>query len=261
MKNLNLLYFSPTDGTKKVVKEIANGIGSEYKEFDITLAQNRTQELFFDENDLVIIGVPTYAGRFPKLLKSSLDKISCNKAMAVFAVTYGNRDYEDSLLETKYLFESKGFVGLAGAVFVAEHSSTSKLATNRPNSDDLKIAYDFGVKIKDRLESLNDVSELKLEVPGNFPYVEKNLPQVPMAPETDDTCVNCKICAKHCPTSAIDLEDCKKIDPTKCIRCCSCVKRCPFNSKKFTHPGFTNMKNMLETNFADVVRMPEIFVG
>ena len=205
--------------------------------------------------------MPTYAGRFPKLLKSYLDKISCNKAMAVFAVTYGNRDYEDSLLETKYLFESKGFVGLAGAVFVAEHSSTSKLATNRPNSDDLKIAYDFGVKIKDRLENLNDVSELKLEVPGNFPYVEKNLPQVPMAPETDDTCVNCKICAKHCPTSAIDLEDCKKIDPTKCIRCCSCVKRCPFNSKKFTHPGFTNMKNMLETNFADVVRMPEIFVG
>ena len=62
MKNLNLLYFSPTDGTKRVVKEIANGIGSEYKEFDITLAQNRTQELFFDENDLVIIGVPTYAG-------------------------------------------------------------------------------------------------------------------------------------------------------------------------------------------------------
>lgn len=45
-----------------------------------------------------------------------------------------------------------------------------------------------------------------------------------MAPETDDTCVNCKICAKHCPTSAIDLEDCKKIDTTKCIRCCSCVK-------------------------------------
>ena len=173
MKNLNLLYFSPTDGTKKIVKEIANGIGYGYKEFDITLPQNRIENLFFAENDLIIIGVPTYAGRFPKLLKGYLDKISCNKAMAVFAVTYGNRDYEDSLLETKDLFESKGFVGLAGAVFVAEHSSTSKLATNRPNSDDLKIAYDFGVKIKDRLENLNDVSELKLEVPGNFPYVEK----------------------------------------------------------------------------------------
>ena len=59
MKNLNLLYFSPTDGTKKIVKEIANGIGYEYKEFDITLPQNRSENLFFDENDLVITGVST----------------------------------------------------------------------------------------------------------------------------------------------------------------------------------------------------------
>lgn len=59
MKNLNLLYFSPTDGTKKIVKEIANGIGYGYKEFDITLPQNRIENLFFDENDLVITGVST----------------------------------------------------------------------------------------------------------------------------------------------------------------------------------------------------------
>ncbi len=261
MKKLNLLYFSPTDGTKKIVKEIANGIGYEYKEFDITLPQNRTENLFFDENDLVIIGVPTYAGRFPKLLKGYLDKISCNNAMAVFVATYGNRDYEDCLLEMKDLFKSKGFIGVAAGVFVAEHSSTSKLATNRPNNDDLNIARDFGVQIKNKLNNLNDVSELKLEVPGNFPYVEKNIPQVPMAPETNDTCVNCKVCAKYCPTAAIYFGDCKTIDATKCIRCCSCVKRCPLNSKKFTHPGFNNMKNMLESNFADVVRMPEIFIG
>ena len=256
MKNLNLLYFSPTDGTKKIVKEIANGIGYGYKEFDITLPQNRIENLFFAENDLIIIGVPTYAGRFPKLLKGYLDKISCNKAMAVFVATYGNRDYEDSLLEMKDLFESKGCVGIAAGVFVAEHSST-----NRPNNDDLNIARDFGVQIKNKLHNLNDVSELKLEVPGNFPYVEKNMPQVLMAPETDNTCVNCKICTKHCPTSAIDFNDCKTIDAAKCIRCCSCVKRCPVNSKKFTHPAFINMKNMLESNFADIVHMPEIFIG
>ena len=148
MKNINLLYFSPTDGTKKIVKEIANGIGYEYKEFNITLPQNRSENLFFDENDLVIIGVPTYAGRFPKLLKGYLDKISCNNAMAVFVATYGNRDYEDCLLEMKDLFESKGFVGVAAGVFVSEHSSTSKLATNRPNNDDLNIARNFGVQMR-----------------------------------------------------------------------------------------------------------------
>ena len=83
------------------------------------------------------------------------------------------------------------------------------MATNRPNSDDLKIAYDFGVKIKDRLENFKWRKRIKTRSSRQLPLCRKNLPQVPMAPETDDTCVNCKICAKHCPTSAIDLEDCK----------------------------------------------------
>ena len=45
-KNLNLLYFSPTDGTKKIIKEIAKGMNYEYKEFNITLPQNRVDDLF-----------------------------------------------------------------------------------------------------------------------------------------------------------------------------------------------------------------------
>lgn len=262
LKKLNLLYFSPTDGTKKVVKSIAKGMNYDYKEFNITLPENRVDDLFFDENDLVIIGMPTYAGRFPKLLTSYLDKITCNKSLAVFIATYGNRDYEDSLLEMRDLFENKGFIGVAAATFITEHSSTEKLATNRPNAEDLNIAYDFGVQIKHRLESLDNLNEIKsLELPGQFPYVVKNIAMPPMTPDTNNTCVTCGICAKHCPTAAIDFDDCKTIDANKCIKCRSCVKRCPFNSKEFTHPGYKNMQNMLETNFAHIVRTPEIFIG
>ena len=116
-------------------------------------------------------------------------------------------------------------------------------------------------RIKVKLDNLNDLSELKvINVPGNFPYVVKNIPMVPMAPETNDTCVNCGICAKHCPTSAIDFDNCKNIDENKCIKCCSCIKRCPFNSKIIEHIAFKNMQNMLETNFAHIERNPEIFI-
>lgn len=260
--NLNLLYFSPTNGTKKIIQEIAKGINCEYKEFNITLPQNRVDDLFFDKNDLVIIGMPTYAGRFPRLLTTYLDKITANKSLGVFVATYGNRDFEDSLLEMKDIFEKQGFVGLASATFVTEHSSTKKLATNRPNVEDLNIACDFGIQIKSRFESLNNLNEIKpLELPGNFPYVVKNIAMPPMAPETHNTCVTCEICAKNCPTAAIDFDDCKTIDANKCIKCRSCVKRCPFNSKEFTHPGYKNMQNMLETNFAHIVRTPEMFIG
>ena len=53
-RKLNLLYFSPTDGTKKIVKEIAKGMDLDYKDFNITLVENRKDELYFDENDIVI---------------------------------------------------------------------------------------------------------------------------------------------------------------------------------------------------------------
>ena len=260
-KNLNLLYFSPTDGTKKVVKEIAKGMNLEYRDFNITLPENRKDEICFDKNDIVIIGTPTYAGRFPKLLYPYVEKIKGNNSLAVFVATYGNRDYEDSLLELKNIFEDNGFKTLAASTFVTEHSSTSKLATKRPNEKDLSIAYEFGEKIKAKLDNLNNLVELKyINVPGKFPYVVKNIPMVPMAPETNDTCVNCGICAKHCPTSAIDFDNCKNIDENKCIKCCSCIKRCPFNSKKIEHIAFKNMQNMLETNFAHIERNPEIFI-
>lgn len=262
IKNLNLLYFSPTGGTKKVLKTIAESIDTNYKEFDITLPKNRTDEICFDENDLVIIGVPTYAGRFPKVLHSYLDKIRGNNSLAVFVVTYGNRDYEDSLLELRDIFVDKGFIGLAAATFIAEHSSTEKLAIGRPNNEDLHIASDFALKIKNRIENLNNLDELSpLKLPGQFPYVVKNIAMPPITPQTNDTCVSCGICAKNCPTAAIDFDDCKTIDASKCIKCRSCIKKCPFNSKAFTQEPYKNMQNMLESNFAHIVRIPEIFIG
>lgn len=260
-KNLNLLYFSPTDGTKKIVKEIARGMNLEYKEFNITLPQNRVEELYFDENDIILVGMPTYAGRFPKLLHTYMEKIKCNNSLAIFIATYGNRDYEDSLLELKDLFENKSCKTIAAATFITEHSSTDKLATKRPNEEDLSIAYDFGLKISTKLENIESFDKIEiLNVPGNLPYVIKNLPMLPIAPETKDTCVSCKICAKHCPTSAIDFDNCKIIDINKCIKCCSCIKRCPFNAKEMIHEGYKNMQNMLVSNFAHIVRKPEIFI-
>ena len=261
-KNLKVLYFSPTDGTKKIVTTIANSIDPNFQEIDLTLPQNRVNDLHFTSNDLVIIGMPTYAGRFPKLLLTYLDKISAHDTLGVFITTYGNRDYEDALLEQHDLFTAKGFIALGAATFVTEHSSTMKLATGRPNIDDLKTASDFGKEILARLNTITTLADLTLlSVPGNKPYVVKSLSMPVMVPETTDKCVTCGICAKHCPTAAIDFSDCKTIDSTKCIKCNSCVKRCPFQAKSITHEAYKTMQNMLITNFASYQKQPETFLA
>lgn len=261
-KNLKILYFSPTSGTKKIVKAIAESIDSNYEEFDITLPQNRTNSITFSSDDLVIIGMPTYAGRFPRLLHNYIDTITANDTLGVFITTYGNRDYEDALLEQYDIFTSKGFIGLGAATFITEHSSTSKLATGRPHAEDLKTASDFGCEIIKRLKEINSLSDLNsLTLPGSIPYVEKNIPPMPFAPETNEKCVTCGICAKHCPTSAIDFSDCRTIDISKCIKCNSCVKRCPLSAKAMTSEPYKNMQNMLITNFAHNEKSPEIFLA
>lgn len=261
-RNLKLLYLSPTSGTKKIVKAIAESIDSNYEEFDITLPQNRIESINFSSDDLVIIGMPTYAGRVPKLLHNYLDKITADNTLGVFVSTYGNRDYEDALLEQHDIFIEKGFLGLGAATFITEHSSTSKLATGRPNADDLEIASNFGSNILKTLEKISSLSDLNtLSIPGNRPYVEKNLPPMPFAPETNDKCVACGICVKHCPTGAIDSSDCKDIDVSKCIKCNSCVKRCPVNAKAITKEPYINMQNMLVSNFASNIRKPETYLA
>lgn len=126
----------------------------------------------------------------------------------------------------------------------------------------MKIASYLGLKIKNRLENLNNIDEiLSLKLPAQFPYVIKNISMSPMVPNTNDTCRKCKICAKNCPTAEINFNNCKTIDPNKCIKCCSCVKKCPLNSKSFTQEAYKNMQNILETNFTHLARVPEIFIG
>lgn len=257
-KNLNLLYFSPTNTTSQIVKEIARGIGELAKEYNLTLPVNRQDEITFGSNDVVIVGMPVYAGRVPEILTDYFAKVKGNNTKAIFVVVYGNRHYDDALLELKDIFEAQGFIGVAAAAFIGEHSYTSQVGTGRPDTDDVKNAKNFGLEIKDKLS--NKDSEVPvLVVKGQFPYKEKVVRPV-MAPITNDNCIRCGICAKYCPMATIDFNNYKDIDATKCIRCCSCIRRCPVGAKSMNHEMFHKIKQSLIDNCSTIRREPEFFI-
>lgn len=259
-KQLNLLYFSPTETTAKVVKGVAEGLGGNGKEYDITLPQNRVHDIKFGPNDLLVVGVPVYAGRIPDLTLEYFEKVKGDSTQVVLIAVYGNRDYDDALLELKDLFEQKGFIPVAAGAFIGEHTYTSLVATARPDPADLQKANEFGRRIKLKLNDLQDISQLaKLEVKGNFPYREKK-PMSPTAPVTNDDCIDCGICAENCPTAAINFEDYKDIEASKCIKCCSCVKKCPEEAKSFEHEGIKKITQTLIDNFSQVRKEVETFI-
>ncbi len=264
VRQLSVVYFSATDGTKKIVKGIAEGIAEEikdsYKEYNLTLPAGRQEEITFGENDLVIVGVPVYAGRVPIFLMDYLLKLKGNNTPTIFVTVYGNRNYDDALLELKNEMEKNGFVGVAAGAFIGEHSNTKQVGTNRPDVKDLEIAKKFGSEIKNKLEDIVDVSKIeKLVVKGNYPYKEIN-PAPPIAPTTNNDCIECGVCAKNCPVNAINAEDYKDVASTKCIRCSSCVKRCPVNAKAINHEVFNKITNLLIENFSGVRNEPEYFI-
>ena len=63
------IYFSPTQGTKKITNTLAQEIGA-YQEIDLCEYTDQIPERIFSENDICLIGVPSYGDGFPVQLQS-----------------------------------------------------------------------------------------------------------------------------------------------------------------------------------------------
>lgn len=231
-QSLKLVCFSPTGTSKAIVQGIARGIGYDHVEImDITRSKARKEPLQLSENDLLAIAVPVYMGRVPVLLQEWLHTVKAYNTPAVCVVVYGNRVYDDALLELKNILMQQGCLPIAGAAFIGEHSFSSTeipTAQGRPDASDMDTAESFGRKIKEKLQAISSLdNNSKLYVPGNFPYGGATTLWSVDFIGVADTCTQCGICAQECPVDAIDAKNSHFIDQEKCITCCACIKRCP----------------------------------
>lgn len=258
--NTTVIYFSPTETTKKVVTQIATGFGNKNQEYDLTLPSNRDnlKTINFKEEDCVIIGLPVYSGRIPLFMETYLLHMRGNNTPAILTVVYGNRDYDDALLELSDVLKNQGFNIIGACAFIGEHSYTKKVAENRPDQKDLELAHNFGKIINSKLNNINNSDFPQLSIKGNHPYKKRKQSPV-YAPITNQNCTDCGICAKNCPMGAIDISDYKTVDAQLCIHCCSCIKKCPVNAKKFDNPIFNKIINFLIENCTTKRKEPEIF--
>lgn len=231
-----LIYFSPTHTTRKVVEGIAQGLRvANVQSIDLTPPHPETQRLPDVANDLAIIGSPVYAGRLPATMLSRIQRIEGNGAPAVIVVVYGNRAYEDALLELRDLALGAGFKPIAAAAFIGEHSYSTHsmpIAAGRPDADDLGKARAFGEMIREKMADHPTSEPMDLiRVPGKFPHKELRMLSDIAPAINENLCAGCKKCVSVCPTAAIHADNPTVTDPGSCIRCCACVKICPAEAK------------------------------
>lgn len=236
IESLKLVYFSPTGTTKKVVQGIARGIDhSTVEVLDITGPDAREQPLQTSENELLVIGVPVYMGRVPALLTDWLHATQAQNTPAVCVVVYGNRVYEDALLELNDILTECGCTTIAGAAYIGEHSfsnSETPTAEGRPDARDLKHAELFGQKIREKLQSGSSAGQISnVTIPGCHPYRGDSKLWVVDFIAVSDECTQCRVCAEGCPVGAIDPENSSVIDTERCITCCACIKHCPIQAR------------------------------
>ncbi len=234
--SLKSAYFSPTGTTKAIAQAVARGINSKIAEqIDITKPDMRKKQLQTSKNDLLIVAVPVYIGRVPDLLSEWLNSIKADKTPVVCIVVYGNRAYDDALLELKDILIKIRCIPVACAAYIGEHSfsgSETPIAESRPDTNDLYKAEIFGRKINEKLLSVSSVDQISdINIPGNYPYRgDTKLWHVDFI-AINDRCTQCGICAEVCPVGAIDSVNSNLIDKEKCITCCACIKNCPQNAR------------------------------
>ncbi len=262
IKNIYTFYFSATGTTKKVVSEIAKTIAAsltpaaDIQSIDFTpLAVRKAEPPQFSEEDLVICGLPVYAGRVPNVLLKYLRTIQGNHATAVAVVLYGNRDYDDALIELNDLLTENNFQVLAGAAFVGEHAFSYELAKGRPDAEDLAVARDFAEQVLNKLQNYDSAVPMQpLQVKGQKPYRDYYKPRDEagnsvdfrkITPKTNANCDNCQTCVKLCPMGSIPAEDVTQLNGI-CIKCGACVKFCPRQAKYFDSIDFIRHKTELE---------------
>lgn len=254
ISKINIVYFSPTHTSAKVAKAIAKGFGNIDSEvFDAT---RKEVSLKAEKDSLTIVAVPVYGGHIAITARHRLEMLEGNGTPVIPVVVYGNRAYEEALKELAALLEEKGFVPVAGATFIGEHSySTDKkpIAKGRPDGNDLAFAENFGKALSVKINNLSDAESGKVDVAKirkpkqpffkllgfvfNVLRLRRSGKPMPVTPLTDESlCKHCGACVVACPVAAIEKGREEVTNASRCIRCCACVKVCPHKARTFDTP-------------------------
>ena len=244
-----IAHFSPTGGTRRVADAIAAGLGTPVVEMDLTEASS---VIPLGEKDALMAVLPVFVGRVPQISLERLSALKGSGQKAVAVVVYGNRAFDDALLETRDALEANGFRVIAAAAFIAEHSMLRSIAAGRPDAQDESLCRQFAADVMAKPDDAASV-----HVPGNIPY--KELKPAAFHPGANDSCTRCGICAEQCPVGAIPMDDPGKIRNDLCINCMRCVEVCPQHCRALPDAFRAMITQMLNQNAAGY-KKPVIFL-
>ncbi|MEY8427624.1 4Fe-4S binding protein [Lachnospiraceae bacterium 46-15] len=249
------MIFSPTGGTRRAAEIITSEWSSAVETVDLSDPAGDFSKSSFAPEDVVLIALPSYGGRVPAAAAERLSQVRGNSANCVLLCVYGNRAYEDTMVEMADMAKNCGFTVTAAISAVAEHSIMHQFATGRPDGKDMQELKSYAKTILEKIKT--GISKDELQVPGNRPY--KKAGGAGLVPKATKDCTDCGLCAEQCPVQAIDRGNIKRADSRKCISCMRCVVKCP-NSARKVNSGMVAAASLVIKNACSVRKDCELFI-
>lgn len=242
------IIFSPTGGTERV----ADALTKNWQETEVIDLSSNSFNTTLEANSLALIAMPSFGGVAPQLALDRLTKINANNAKCAIVAVYGNRAYDDTLIQMKDYAENAGFQVIAAVSAVAEHSIIHAYAAGRPDAKDCDQLCGYGQQILEK--AAKDAAAIS--VPGNKPYKKAGAAMIPKA---SSSCIACGLCAKSCPADAIDPANPRVTDKTKCIGCMRCVSICPAKARS-VNAVMTKIAALAIKKACSEVKQNELFI-
>lgn len=251
---LRSFYFSPSGTTKEIIRIIADSLPVCVQHYDITMHDPAPDAVGAD--DIVLLGAPVYAGRVPQLAAERFSLIKGNGQKAIIAVVYGNRDYDDALLELCDIAGRQGFEIAGAGAFIGQHCIFPDVASDRPDEADRESIRRFAGLVMRSIESGSTLDTGRVK--GKRPY--KIAAAIPLHPQTmKERCNECGTCMSQCPADAIRKDDTITTDDAKCIMCCRCMNVCPQNARYIANPLYPEISRKFISNYTRRLE-PEWFI-
>lgn len=253
---LHTVFFSGKGTTAACAHRIKNAMGRTNKTHD-WLKKPPTATVDIPAEDALLLVMPVYGGFIPTICLPWVERLQGHGTPAIIAAIYGNRHYDNALLQMQDLLEARGFQVIAAGAFVAEHSIFPQVAKGRPDQDDLHAMTAFGDACAALLAG-NWQTAGRLELPGDSAYQMPERKPAGMYPTADRNCIQCRACADLCPGRAIPRANPQETDPIKCVQCGACIRICPMEARAYHSDAWKERAPVFAEKCAEY-RKPEVF--
>lgn len=229
------IVFSPTGGTRKVADAVMDGISEDRVLVDLAEPGFTGNGVNVTGDDIVVVAMPSFGGRAAPIAIQRFRLLKGNGARCVLVCAYGNRAYEDSLVEMQDVATESGFKVVSVIAAVTSNSIVPEYGAGRPSVKDLEQLKGYGSMVASKTTPVSSV-------PGNRPY-KKEL-GVKLVPQPTSACNGCGKCAESCPTKAIDSKT-FKASKADCASCMRCIRDCDRDARKINGMMVSLLKMMI----------------